>query len=77
MPSDHSEYVSFSDVAVSQCGEQSQYASRAIDGRHGWPNLGKNLRFNGNPSDYHDVEIHRDDVAEFVKRYQEWRDDER
>lgn len=51
---------------------QNQYASRAIDGRHGYPNLGEGLRFQGDPCDYHMVRIHRDDYEEFHRRYHEY-----
>jgi len=61
-------YVSFSNVAVGLLGQQSQYASRYVDGRHGDPNFGKGLRFKGDPSDYHSLGIHKDDVMTFVNR---------
>lgn len=78
------EWVSFGDVARRQCGEQAQYCSRYIDGRHGSPHLGAGLRFRAlypdadgtrtvDPLDYHCIEIHRDDVAEFVRRVTEHR----
>lgn len=47
---------------------QNQYASRYIDGRHGSPNLGKGLRFYGDPTDYHDVKIHKEDYDKFRSR---------
>ena len=47
---------------------QNQYVSRYIDGRHGSPELGKGLRFDGDPKDYHNVLIHKDDLAEFQTR---------
>ncbi len=63
-------YVSFGGVATGQLREQCQYASRAISGVHGYPCLGDGLRFIGDPSDYHFVLIHEDDVEEFVRRWQ-------
>lgn len=67
------DYVDFGDVARKQLGIQSQYASRYLDGVNGeYPNLGKDLRISGDPRDYHRVQIHKDDVAEFVKRYKEY-----
>jgi hypothetical protein len=64
------DFVNFGDLAREQLGEQAQYASRYIDGRiPGYPNLGHGLRFEGDPADYHDVRIHRDDVEEFVRRW--------
>lgn len=62
-------WVRFGDVARERCGQQAQYASRAIDGRLGYPNLGVGLRFKGDPRDYHRVLIHADDVEEFVRRW--------
>jgi hypothetical protein len=47
---------------------QNQYASRYIDGRHDYPNLGIGLRFFGDVSDYHFVKVHKDDLEEFHKR---------
>lgn len=73
-------YVDFGDVSRQKLGEQCQYGSRYIDGYiPGWPNLGDGLRFtgydsNGRINNYHDMKIHHDDVAEFVRRvklYQE------
>ena len=62
-------WVRFGTVARERCGEQAQYASRAIDGRGGYPHLGAGLRFRGDPLDYHFVLIHEDDVEEFVRRW--------
>lgn len=70
------EWVNFGDIARRRCREQCQYASRAIDGRHGYPNIGEGLRFRDslgrelNVSNYHFVEIHRDDVETFVQRWE-------
>lgn len=70
-------YVSFGDIARSRLGQQCQYASRYIDGAmEGWANLGEGLRFtgfdrNGNINNYHAMKIHRDDIEEFVRRWQE------
>ncbi len=60
-------------------GQQCQYGSRYIEGRHGCENLGQGLRFNnGNINgraieldsrDFHAVRIHRDDCDEFERRY--------
>lgn len=47
---------------------QNQYASRYIDGRHSSPNLGNGLRFIGDTRNYHDIKIHKDDVARFEVR---------
>jgi len=75
------EYVSFGDVARKYLSSQCQYACRytGIDvtgngvHNHVWddyPDLGQGLRFQGNTNNYHSLMIHKNDVAEFVKRYQ-------
>ena len=69
-----SDYIEFGDIARGQCGGQCQYVSRTVDGRHGYPNLGEGLRFQGTPSDYHRLMIHKDDVDEFVRRWKAWRE---
>ena len=61
-----SDFVHFGNVARGRLNQQCQYASRYVDGRHGYPNFGKGLRFRGTPSDYHVLEIHKDDVETFV-----------
>ena len=62
-------FVDFSDIARGELRQQSQYASRYVDGKmEGYPNLGEGLRFEGDPSDYHSLRIHKDDLAEFVQR---------
>jgi hypothetical protein len=67
----NSEYVDFGDVSRGRLGQQCQYGSRYIDGRiEGYPNLGEGLRFQGRPENYHSFKIHRDDVEEFVRRYE-------
>ncbi len=69
-----SDWVEFGEVAVGLLKEQSQYASRYIDGRYDRPNCGEGLRFRGlggkplDTADYHDIEIHRDDIGVFVIR---------
>ncbi len=55
---------------------QNQYASRYADGRHGYAHLGKGLAWNGDPSDYHDLTIHRDDLVEFHKRVEKHKKDQ-
>ena len=76
------EYVDFGDVSRQQLGEQCQYGSRYIDGYlEGWPNLGEGLRFkgydsNGRVNNYHEMKIHKDDVAEFVRRVKAYQNGE-
>ncbi len=66
-------YVAFGDAAR-KIGIQSQYASRYVrgDGDHANcgsdPALGRQLRFIGDPADYHELLIHGDDVEDFVAR---------
>ncbi len=73
-------WVDFGHVSRTLCDMQSQYCSRYVDGRGDrTPNLGKGLRFRGtggkplNTANYHSIEIHSDDVDEFVKRVREHR----
>ncbi len=66
-------WIGFGTIARNRLSQQSQYASRMIDGRHGSPNLGDGLRFRGDPADYHDIKIHRDDIETFVGRVLSWR----
>jgi hypothetical protein len=70
------DYVNFGDMARSRIGGQSQYLSRYIDGAiPSWPNLGEGLRFEGKPSDYWAVRIHKDDVEEFIRRVEQYQED--
>ena len=62
-------YVNFGDISRGQLGIQCQYGSRYTDGGCGWKNLGEGLRFKGNTNIYHSLRIHKDDVEEFVNRY--------
>lgn len=67
-------FVNFQDIALDLLNTQSQYASRYVDGRiDGYPNLGKGLRFAGDPADYHELKIHKDDLAEFVIRVRDYK----
>jgi hypothetical protein len=64
-------YTQFGPVARHKIGIQAQYASRYIDGLNDYLALGKGLRFRNWPNagmNYHSIEIHRDDVDEFVRR---------
>lgn len=70
---DHVGFVSFGEAAR-KIGIQSQYASRYVRGDHGCANcgsdpaLGREMRFVGDPGDYHDLLIHEGDVDDFVTR---------
>ncbi len=61
-------YILLGEVARTQLGEQCQYVARYVDGRHGFPDLGSDLRILGRVADYHSLKIHVDDVATFVDR---------
>lgn len=63
-------YTSFGRLARTRCHDQAQYASRAVDGRHGYPLLGDGLRFLGTTTEYYDLWIHEDDREEFVARWE-------
>jgi len=67
---DEDDYVNFGDVSRKHLGLQCQHGSRYVDGKiPGYKNLGKGLRFKGNTNMYHLLKIHKDDVEEFVSRY--------
>lgn len=68
-----SNFVEFGPVARERIGMQAQYACRYILGQHGYPRLGDGLRFMGRTENYHFLEIHQDDVEEFVRRVTEHR----
>lgn len=69
--SDGNGFVNFGDVARSLMGQQCQYASRYFcrNWQDEYPYLGHELRITGTSANYHDMRIHKDDVAEAVKRY--------
>lgn len=66
-------FVEFGPIARDRIGMQAQCASRYVGGAHGNPDLGAGLRFKGRRDDYHFLEIHADDVEEFVRRVLEHR----
>jgi len=73
-------WLSFEDVAENQLEMKSRYAVRYTgigpngevdwDGwvKRCWPNFGKGLRFLGNSEDFRKMQIHQDDVSEFIRR---------
>jgi hypothetical protein len=78
---DLGDYVSFGGVVVHSpdgIGGQTQYKVYLIDGEDGSPNLtsdpadGRVLRCIGEYGHYHEVLIHKDDVAEFIARFRKW-----
>ena len=69
-------YVSVGDVCRGQLGMQCQYGSRYLNDTislPGYPFLGEGLRVRGTHVNYHTLEIHKDDVDEFVRRVKEYR----
>lgn len=63
-------FVKLGDVSRRLLGKQAQYGSRYVDGAFGeYPKLGDGLRIKGSSDDYHNLQIHKDDIDEFVKRY--------
>jgi hypothetical protein len=56
------------EIAIYRIGMQAQYCAPYVV-----EEPGKGLRFRGDWRDYHEVEIHRDDVEEFVRRVKELR----
>lgn len=54
---------------------QNQYASRYVDGRLDYPNLGEGLRWKvvGDTSNYHFIKIHKDDLLTFENRVAAYR----
>ncbi|MDD5749465.1 MAG: hypothetical protein PHO91_01600 [Patescibacteria group bacterium] len=71
---DENGYVHFGDIALDLLRQQSQYASRYVNGKiEGYPSLGDDLRFQGDPSEYHELLIHKDDIQEFIKRVREYK----
>lgn len=67
-PSDVSDYIHFGDVARDRCGMQCQYCRHYLAGEHGSPDLGSDLRWFGDTSDYHKLQIHKEDADTFVRR---------
>ncbi|MBI2545302.1 MAG: hypothetical protein HYW22_01730 [Candidatus Aenigmarchaeota archaeon] len=79
---DEEGFVRFGEVAHRELEMQTQYAVqytgipefRSVRDPNG-PNLGKGLRFKTDKAvggNYHGVEIHRDDIAEFVRKVKQY-----
>ncbi len=67
-PQDKEGYVTLRYPAELLGGYPLQYLARYTEGTLDYPDLGEGLRFEGDPSNYHDMRIHLDDVKEFVRR---------
>ena len=68
-------FVNFGDVSRRLLGKQAQYGSRYVDGFFGvddYPKLGEGLRVKGDSDNYHSMKIHKDDIDEFVRRYNDY-----
>jgi hypothetical protein len=72
------DYLRFEDVIHKQLpAAEGQYVSRYVDGSLGCPNLGEGLRFIGDPIQWARLRIHKDDVEEFIKRYNTYKEKKR
>jgi hypothetical protein len=56
--------IPFGPVARKQLGMQAQYAHHYLSD----PELGKGVRWEGDPNNYHFITIHSEDVEAFVER---------
>lgn len=65
------DWIRLGEIAYDRLHMQTQYAARYIRGRGTEPGFGQGLRFEGDPADYHDVYVHKDDLEEFVTRVTE------
>jgi hypothetical protein len=66
-------YLNFGDISRGELGMQSQYGSRFVSGIDR-PKLSEGIRFLGDPNDYHQLRIHKDDAEEFIRRVQAYRE---
>lgn len=72
-------YVKFGDVSRKLLEKQCQYGVTYAFGDENCdcPNLGEGLRITGDPGNYSDVKIHKDDIDEFVRRYKEYKEQQK
>lgn len=61
------DYIDFSEFATSVMNQQSQYASSFLD-KNNRIYLGEGLRLKGKVSDYHSLQIHKDDALILIER---------
>ena len=75
--SEDEDFVNFGDEWSKRVGSPTQYGERYILGEiEGWPNLGKGLKFKGDPvNGYYSVKIHKDDIEEFFRRYNQYQEE--
>ncbi|MDO8507902.1 MAG: hypothetical protein Q7S53_05065 [bacterium] len=71
---DQEGFVKFGVISHDLLGKQSQYGSRYINKNFSdeYPYLGDGIGIKGNPDDYHEVRVYKDDIEEFVRRYEEY-----
>lgn len=72
-------FVKFGDVSRRLLNKQCQYGVTYAFGDESCdcPNLGEDLRITGDPGNYHDVKIHKDDIDEFVRRYEAYKNEQK
>ena len=76
---DENGFVNFGDVSRQILEKQCQYGVSYAFGDKDCdcPNLGEGLRITGDPGNYHDVRIHKDDIDEFVRRYEAYQEQQK
>jgi hypothetical protein len=62
------QWIPIRDVAR-KFNEQAQYVARWLRD----PELAEGVRWEGNPSSYHSIRFHKDDVDAWVDKIQKWR----
>ena len=65
-------YTGFGDVARYRIGMQAQYCRHYLDATQ-HPEIAEGIRWKGDPTMYHSLEIHVDDVETFVERVVSYR----
>lgn len=65
-------FVDFGEISRNLLNKQSQYGGDFVFGVRGCPNLTEGLRVVGEKTHYEGIKIHKDDINEFVKRYQDF-----
>ena len=71
---DREGFVSFGVISHGLMNKQSQYARRYLNEKFSdeYPYLGEDIRLKGDLDDYHAFRIHKDDIEEFVERYEKY-----